>query len=44
MPKDLLRKAEALSEEDAKEKISTKLLENKIIDKAEEAGKLFGWC
>jgi len=44
MPKDLLRKAEALNEEDAKEKISTKLVENKIIDKAEEAGKLLGWC
>jgi len=43
MPKDLLRKAETLSEKAAKEKISAKLLENKIIDRAEEADKLLGW-
>jgi len=43
MPKDLLRKAETLSEKAAKEKISAKLLENKVIDEAEEAAKLLGW-
>jgi len=43
MPKDLLRKAENLSEETAREKIAAKLLENKIINRAEEAGKLLGW-
>jgi len=43
MPKDLLKKAEALSEKAAKERISAKLLENKIIDRVEEANKLLGW-
>jgi len=43
IPKDLLKKAETVSEKTAKERISAKLLENKVIDKAEEAGKLLGW-
>jgi len=43
MPKDLLRKAEAVSEKTAKERISAKLLENKLINMAEEAGKLLNW-
>ena len=43
MSKDLLRKAEALSEKAAKEKISAKLLQNKIISRAVEAAKLLGW-
>ena len=30
-------------EKEAKEKVAAKLLENKIIDRAEEAGKLLGW-
>jgi hypothetical protein len=43
IPEDLLRKAETVSEKAAKERISSKLLENKVISKAEEAGKLLGW-
>jgi len=43
MPQELLRKAEVLSEESAKEKISARLVENKIILRAEEADRLLGW-
>lgn len=43
MPKDLLRKAVALSEKTAREKISARLLENKLIESTEEAGKILGW-
>jgi len=43
MPRDLLKKAEALSEKEAKGKISVKLLENKLIHEAEEAADIFGW-
>ena len=36
MPKELIRKAESISEEDAKTKIITKLLENHVISKPED--------
>lgn len=37
MPKDLIEKADSISEAVAKEKIKTKLLENKVLSKNEDA-------
>jgi len=43
MPTELLQKAAEISESEAMEKIIEKLLENRVISKPEEAGKLLGW-